>query len=156
MSYNPKSPLKLTKSPNHLNSNYTTKPACALAFPKDSEYTKQEFKDECDINTIMGRYQYNGLMPVMNEQAPQYLDVSGADFQTAMEFVAGANSLFNDLPSSLRNRFNNDPAQFLDFCSNEANRSEMHSLGLLKPEAEWTSKPAAEPAAEPAGTPASI
>ena len=58
-----------------------------------------------------------------------------------MQFVAGAQTLFNEMPSSIRNRFSNDPAHFLDFCSNENNRAEMHEMGLLKPQSEWVIPP---------------
>lgn len=120
-----------------IKSTYSPKPRYSISFPADSLHTKQEFKDECDINVLMSKYQSTGQMPVLNERAPQYLDVTGIDYQTSMEFVAGAQTLFNELPSRIRERFSNDPAQFLDFCSNENNRPEMAELGLLKPQAEW-------------------
>lgn len=123
------------------NHPYQDKPRVQVVFPDNSPHTQQSFKEECDINTIMRRYQATGQLPAMNETAPQYLDVSGMEFQSAMEFVAGAQSMFNDMPSEVRARFQNDPVQFLDFTSREENRAEMHAMGLLKPEA--ASKPAA-------------
>lgn len=107
----------------------------SVSFPTDSPVTKQSFGPECDINTIMARYQSTGEMPVINQVAPQYLDLDQTDFQSAMEVVAGAQSLFAELPSSIRTRFNNDPGQFLAFTSNPANRAEMVELGMFKPEA---------------------
>jgi len=81
----------------------------------------------------MARYQSTGELPVINQSAPQYLDVSAAaDFQTSMEFVAGAQTLFQEMPSAIRNRFGNDPREFLDFCSQEKNRPELAEMGLLK------------------------
>lgn len=161
MSYNPCNPRPLFELNTHIVTNYSKKPRLTVSFPDTSEFTKQEFRDECDINTIMSKYQFNGEMPVINERVPQYLDVTGQDFQDAMYFVANAQSLFNELPSSLRNRFQNDPAHFLDFCSNDNNRDEMASLGLLKPQNEWAEPPdkgqpiIAAPAAnmEPTSTP---
>lgn len=119
-----------------IRSKYSYK-STPISFPENSPVTKQEFKDECDINILMSRYQTTGEMPNINEVAPQYLDVSGIEFQDSMNFIAGAQSLFNQLPSNVRSRFFNDPGLFLDFCSNENNRSEMASMGLLKPRAEW-------------------
>lgn len=104
----------------------------SLSFPENSKVTKQSFAAECDINTIMARYQSTGQMPVLNDRAPQYLDMPGYDFQEAMNLVLDAQALFADLPSALRSRFGNDPAQFLDFTSNPQNRAELQSLGLLK------------------------
>jgi phage internal scaffolding protein len=71
-----------------------------------------------------------------------------------MNFIAEAQSMFNDLPSSIRDRFANDPGTFLDFCSNDVNRKELAQMGLLSPEAtsEALSMP---PPLPPIGTPIS-
>lgn len=119
--------LTLFNSPYQLNPN---KPK--LTFPLNSRWTKQSFKEECDINTIMSQYIQTGELPDMRERAPQYLDVTGQDFQTQMEFVAGAHTMFHELPSSVRTKFGNDVAAFLDFTSNPNNRSEMAQMGLLR------------------------
>jgi len=98
--------------------------------------THQSFKDECDINTIMGRYLKTGVLPENLTQAEaQYLDVSDVDFLAAAQLVAGAKSLFAELPSAIRNRFENDPAKLLAFTSDENNRQEAAEMGLLSPEA---------------------
>lgn len=104
----------------------------SLKFPRDSRWTKQSFKEECDINTIMARYQSTGEMPVLNQVAPQYLDATGFDFQAMQDKVVEARSLFASLPSLLRNRFANDPAQFLAYVADSSNHEEMRKLGLLK------------------------
>lgn len=123
----------------------------SLKFPRDSRWTKQCFKDESDINTLMARYLSTGEMPVINQVAPQYLDASGMDFQTMQDQVVEARNLFMQLPSSLRSRFANDPGQFLEYVADPSNRSEMSKLGLLRPDA------APIPQAEPrtAGKPTS-
>lgn len=95
--------------------------------------TKQSFRDECDINTIMARYQATGELPNLNQLAPQYLDATGYDYQEHQNFIAGANSMFHELPSGIRARFSNNPAEFLDFCSQEKNRPELAEMGLLRP-----------------------
>lgn len=117
--------------------------------------TKQSFRDECDINIIMGRYLQTGVIDFVAKHSPQYGDVTGADFQTAMQTVAQANSMFADLPSSLRERFGNDPAQFLDFVADDKNRAEAAQLGLLSKEAQQAIKNAAQAAnaASPTPTP---
>lgn len=107
-----------------------------ISFPETGR-TKQEFKDDCDINIIMARFLLSGEIPNVHEAYPQYADATGADFQEAMNFVAGANSMFQQMPSAIRNRFNNDPGAFIDFCSDEKNREEMAQMGLLKPREQW-------------------
>jgi len=115
-------------------SAYGPKEKISLSFPENSRWTKQSFKDECDVNFIMARYISTGEMPILNQQAPQYLDVTGLDYQGAMEFIAGANSLFQEMPAEIRNKFENSPAKFLDFCADEKNRPEMAEMGLLRPD----------------------
>lgn len=126
----------------------------SLKFPPNSRWTKQSFKEECDINTIMARYQSTGEIPVLNVVAPQYLDVTeGFDFQTMQDKVLEARSLFDSLPSSLRTRFANDPAQFLAYVADEANRPEMLKLGLLK---ETSAGSQAQPVSQPTSDSASV
>ncbi|AXH75718.1 MAG: internal scaffolding protein [Microviridae sp.] len=138
MSYNPKNPRPISQIQPLLISNYSQKTFIGLDFSNSVSLTKQEFKDECDINVLMSKYMSTGELPVINERMPQYLDVTGYDFQASMEFIANAQSMFQELPSVVRNRFQNDPAQFLDFCSNENNHEEMAKMGLLKPQNEWS------------------
>lgn len=100
----------------------------------DKTLTKQSFKEECDINTIVRRFGITGELPG-NTVLPTYGDFIGvADYRSAMDAIAKANEAFDGLPSAVRYRFNNDPARFVDFCSNEENRQELAAMGLLKPE----------------------
>ena len=101
-----------------------------LEFPGESR-TKQQFKDECDINNIMAKYMKTGTIEFRNKYEPRYGDVTGEDFQIAMNIVADARAMFLDLPSHVRERFDNDPAQFLDFVGDKANYDEARELGLL-------------------------
>jgi len=118
-----------------IQSLYSQKSRLQIQF-EGQGLTHQSFKDECDINIIMGRYLKTGVLPENLTQAQaQYLDVSDVDFQAAAELVAGAKSLFEQMPSSIRNRFDNDPAKLLAFTSDEKNRQEAAQMGLLSPEA---------------------
>lgn len=104
--------------------------------------TKQAFKDECDINRIMSRYISTGVLDFVNRHAPQYGDVTGYDFMEAQLIVANARSMFEELPATVRDRFDNDPALFLDFVADDKNRDEARELGLLRPD---SPKPATQP-----------
>lgn len=116
-------------------SAYSEHLVVGLTTPAVSEYTDQSFADECDINTIMAKYQSTGELPYVNEAQAQWLDVTGMDFHTHMQFIVDAENLFDELPSAIRDRFHNDPAEFLDFTSDENNRKELAQMGLLTPEA---------------------
>lgn len=94
--------------------------------------TKQSFKAECDINTIIARFLRTGIMDFAQKNEPRYGDCTGIEFQSAMQTVANAKTLFNELPAALRSRFENEPANFLAFVQDEKNRPEAETLGLLK------------------------
>jgi len=96
--------------------------------------TQQSFRDECDINNILRQFNVTGELPVGSVQ-PQYGDFSGiTDYQSALNSVMAAQDSFLALPAKVRAKFDNDPAVFLDFVSDEANKDEMKALGLLRQE----------------------
>lgn len=96
--------------------------------------TKQSFKDESDINFIMRKYSQTGFLNPALLRDADYLDVENLSFQEAMNIVVSAQDDFDSLPSVIRKRFGNDPAQFLDFVGDEANIEEMRTLGLIPKE----------------------
>lgn len=115
--------------------------------------TKQAFKAECDINTIIARFIKTGVNDFVNQHEPRYGDVTGIEYTEAMQKVAAAKSLFAAMPAHLRARFENEPAKFLTFVQDEKNREEALKLGLLKPEAAPTKQAATPPAPAPAPSP---
>lgn len=93
--------------------------------------TMQEFKNECDINVLMKRYQKTGLFPQHPGQSPRYVSNIGMpDYQQSLEIVMRAQDEFNALNSELRKRFDNDPAKFLAFVNDPDNADELVKLGL--------------------------
>lgn len=116
---------------------------------------KQSFKDECDINNIIKSYSQTGQIRHINAKAAQgtYEDLpEPMDLQEALNTVRDANTAFASLPSQVRDRFQNDPGQFLAFMQDPANQDEMIKLGLAKD----TRPPAAPPADPPAPAPAPV
>lgn len=106
---------------------------------------KQAMKEETDINNIMKRYQNTGVVDFVNKQKGTYADVRNMDFDASMNSLIRAQNMFADLPSHIRKRFANSPAEFLDFMNDETNIDEARSLGLLpalhEPETEEPSVP---------------
>ncbi len=94
--------------------------------------TKQSMKDECDINRIMARYDKTGLLTHMAQMEPKYADVDATDFMDAMLIVKNAQEAFEELPSELRLKFGNDPANFLAFMDDPKNDKEAVELGLKR------------------------
>lgn len=94
--------------------------------------TKQSFKDETDINNILKKYLKTGILPLAQRVA-EYGDYSDVgDYQSALNTVIGAQEAFMALPAKLRERFGNDPGQFLGFLSDPSNRKEAEELGLVE------------------------
>lgn len=94
--------------------------------------TKQEFKDDCDLNRLMKKYVRGGELPVSSRKA-LYADCSQvADFLEAQLLVQRAGDQFAALPANVRERFKNSPAAFLEFMADKANQEEAGKLGLVE------------------------
>lgn len=100
--------------------------------------TDQQYRDECDINSIIGRYIKTGKVPTSREGiSGNFADIG--DFQSCLERITLAKNEFDALPSSLRSRFGNDPVAYVDFVLNPANNEECVKLGFrVKPTKEDT------------------
>lgn len=96
--------------------------------------TRQDDLERSNINNIVSRYHASGELPERDRDAFFYGDVSNMpDYATVFEIVDRARDGFiNSLSPELRARFDNDPAKFLDFTNDPANRNEMVELGLLE------------------------
>lgn len=100
---------------------------------KEESLTKQSFKDECDINNIIRQYSQTGIFNHINERAAQgvYADLpSDLDYQSALNIIVQGREAFDTLPSSVRERFQNDPERFLSFMQDQDNQEEAIKLGL--------------------------
>lgn len=96
--------------------------------------TKQDLAETTNINKIMAKYQKTGHIPQVTAQ-PLYGDVaSGIDYSQAMNVVAKAQQQFMSMPAQVRDKFNNDPVEFLNFMNNPENKEEIITLGLGKRE----------------------
>lgn len=95
--------------------------------------TEQSHKDEVNINQIIRRHGIDLIQKVAMMRAPemQWDDIPGNDFQEAMFKVKKAQDSFDAMPSDLRKKFNNNPAEFLDYLHNKENLNEMIELGLV-------------------------
>lgn len=115
--------------------NYDTNAAgdeSGLSCPEPT-MAQQQFREETDINTIVKRFGITGELPT-NVRMPTYNDYDEIyDYHTAMTATRQAQESFDKMPAEVRTRFNNDPALFVDFCSNEGNRVEAEKLGLVMP-----------------------
>jgi len=99
----------------------------------DESLTRQEFKEESDINTIISAFGI-GENPIEAQKWVTNVDITEetTDFQSAMNQLVAAAAQFNSLPARVRSQFDNDPAAFVDFVSNPDNGDEMVRLGLAE------------------------
>jgi phage internal scaffolding protein len=99
---------------------------------EEPSLAQQHFKEECDINTILQKFNITGLLPEA-PLSPRYGDFSGiGDYHTALNRVIAAQDEFEGLPAQIRARFDNDPAQLIEFLQDENNRPEAEELGLVE------------------------
>jgi phage internal scaffolding protein len=93
--------------------------------------TEQSHKSEVDINNIVKRA---GNMELISKVAALqeivFDDVTGNDFQENMNAIIKAKETFESVPSGIRRQFDNDPAKFLDFVYDPANKDELIKMGL--------------------------
>lgn len=113
---------------------------------KEPSMTQQQFKDEADINNIMARYQKTGVLVdplTQTTRKPMFDDFSElGDFRDHQQAVIDAQEMFMQLPSQLRARFANDPAELLQWLSRPENKEEAIELGLFsKPSVETPEMP---------------
>lgn len=113
----------------------------------DPSLTLQSQAQEADINVILKRLNVTGVLPQAS-RVPTYGDFSAVvDYRGALDLIRAADAAFMSVPADVRARFSNDPAAFVEFCSNEANIEEVRRLGLAPP-----AKPAAAAAAAEGGS----
>lgn len=92
--------------------------------------TEQHHKKATDVNNIIKKYAKTGVLQKLNTIEGIYGDVTGHDFQSAVDLVASAQNMFAALPSEVRAKFQNNPALFLDFADNPDNREQLVEMRL--------------------------
>ena len=108
----------------------------------DDGRTKQDQKNQTDINLLVAKYQKRG------EDIPQstrntFADVSTIqDLQGNLNLLAEAEEAWYTLPSKTRNKFNNNRVDLIDFINNPNNYNEAVELGLIDKKVETPAEPA--------------
>lgn len=98
--------------------------------------TKSEFKDECNINSIMKRYAKTGVISHVSQRAPFFVDTTEMpDLMTAMNVMIAARQSFMSLSADVRKQFDNDPVKFVEFAEDPENIDQMREWGLAPPKA---------------------
>lgn len=94
---------------------------------------QQHMAADCDMKVIMERFLKTGTVPQISPERMSFIDATSAeDYDRSLQLVIDAESSFNDLPSKIRNKFDNDPSKFLSFMNDDKNLDEAVELGLVK------------------------
>lgn len=106
----------------------------------EESLTQQQFKDECDINNIMAQALKGQQITHLNRSQGTYSEMTQYNFNyhEALTIVTKAEQAFDDLPSNLRERFENDPNKLIMFLEDPANREEAENLGIVNRKAQLT------------------
>lgn len=97
--------------------------------------TRQSEMDSCDIHNILKQFSQQGFEQLVRDNAArgQYADLTSLpEYQEALNIVLASQAAFAALPSQVRERFQNDPARFVQFLSDPANQDEAIRLGLAQ------------------------
>lgn len=120
--------------------------------------TKQEFKDECDIHNILSQYKQTGIITHITKNRASYEDLpDNIDYQDALNLVLQADESFQTLPASVRDKYHNNPQEFLAAMYDPTKEDELRELGVLPPKplpSPTTSTPPTSPPPPAGGEPA--
>lgn len=131
--------------------------ATGIDCSRDVVRTKQEFKNDADINVIVARCvkDPNTVAVYAPKVAPVFANVADVgDFQASMEKMAAVEDAFMTLPPKVREFFHNDPWAVVPFVKDPKNLDKAVELGVAvrapvsPPKEEAVPAPAA-PAPEP-------
>lgn len=112
----------------------------------------QSERDACDINLIMARYQKTGIIDHLNKYQGSYGVHTQMDYQSAMETLDNVEQMFADLPSTTREKFENDPGKFL-MAVNDAKPEELESILTPTPSTQEAVRPSGEASGAPLSSP---
>lgn len=103
---------------------------------EDTPRTEQSHKEEVNINNIVKRHGIDLVQKTAMLQSADYQfdDIPGNDFAEAMIKVTKAQQTFDSMPSQLRKKFNNSPAEFLDYIQDKNNIDSLVEMGLAQRE----------------------
>lgn len=101
----------------------------------DGTRAQQQFRDECDINTIVRNFGVTGELP-QGVRIPFQADFSEGtyDYRTSLDMLRAADEAFMAYPAEIRARFQNDPERFVAFVSDPANIKQVKEWGLGRAE----------------------
>lgn len=100
----------------------------------EDSLTNQSDASEADINILVKKFGITGQLPQITGLQPLYGDfTSGDDYRTMLDRVNAAREAFEQIPAHIRREFDNDPAKFVDFASDDKNIEKLREWKLATP-----------------------
>lgn len=93
--------------------------------------TREEYRADSEINTILAKYRQTGTLPVSQSGQPFWGDFSEIpSLQEAYEVMADAEANYLTLSASVRDASDNNPATFLQMMQDPEGFAALRNAGL--------------------------
>lgn len=100
----------------------------------EDSLTNQSDAQEADINILVKKFGITGQLPQVTGLQPLYGDFTSADdYRTSLDKINAAKEAFQAIPAHIRKQFDNDPAKFIQFASDEKNIEKLREWKLAPP-----------------------
>lgn len=100
----------------------------------EDSLTNQSDAQEADINILVKKFGITGQLPQITGLQPLYGDFTSAeDYRTSLDRINAAKDAFNRIPAHIRKEFDNNPAKFIQFASDEKNIEKLREWKLATP-----------------------
>lgn len=94
--------------------------------------TQQHLRDLSSPRRLMEKYGAKRLVEALALAPKTFSDMPPVDdYKEALDLITRSSAAFAILPSTLRNRFENDPVKLCAFLNDASNREEAIELGLI-------------------------
>ena len=141
----------MAKNPIKFYTPYGTQPPRCFFETTGDSMVQVQFQEESEINNILRSHDRNQHIESIHRGNAIYSDFSNiTDFTEALEMIQEAKDEFMNIPSDIREKFQNDPGKFYQYASNPDNHDGLVELGLAKKESvAMPTEPATPEPAEP-------
>ena len=86
-----------------------------ISFKDSPSLTKQSFKDECNINNIISKYENHGILPGNIHQNATYSYAPNLELKEALDLVKNHQENFEDLPENIQEIFGQNSNNYFEF-----------------------------------------
>ena len=113
--------------------------------------TEQKDRDRSDINNIVRQFDAKGILELQNQFSMDetvLAGINGNDYHASQNLLAKVNQEFEQLPSKVRNEFNNSPEAYVEFLARPTEAKDQIDELDLKPKKKKVVEAPVEPVVE--------